>query len=602
VARDSAKLGRATRRIGVAVVAALAGATALTGGASPARSQDVVGVQAPLVSASALRLPLPQVTTPEVSVPVTAPNVGPLPATPVTPPVTVPPPAPPPVTVPKVTTPPSVEVPVPKPALPRVEIGPSPSAPSAGGSGGGGGGRLPSLPLLGGGDSPTAGSSPLAGAGLPLAGTGVPLAAGSALLEAPAAGRASGQAGAQLGLPSRRELAAASPAQRRRILRRVFDEPARGDRLRRLRETLLDNQGCLGALPDRGRRALIMRAGLFGRQPASRRTIARRLGITLARELRLEVTTLRRLTSAGERGLCGGQGWMATAFPIVDSLTTSGEAAGDAVDAAPTATARAADTGNEGEPSGAVRGDTREGGLVLDLDEGFGDAAPEALFLLMLLALGLIAAGALAARALAREVASPPPAGAAAVPPGERPLLFLDVDGVIALNGWSLEPPPGKLHVIDVGAVYVADRAGELVRRLATRFDLVWATGWEKHANRELQGILGLEKGLPVLSFGRSARFGSSTWKIDPVDRYARDRPAAWIDDNFEWEHERWAANRPAPTVLIAADPDEGLCEGHVERLIAWADSLVPAEDAASGANGGRRANGRRAAAANGKR
>src|SRR3954467_13140658 len=66
----------------------------------------------------------------------------------------------------------------------------------------------------------------------------------------------------------------------------------------------------------------------------------------------------------------------------------------------------------------------------------------------------------------------------------DRPVLFLDVDGVISLFGFQPSGrPPGSFHSID-GVIHCigADAAARL-RRLADTYELVWATGWEEEAN-----------------------------------------------------------------------------------------------------------------------
>jgi hypothetical protein len=377
--------------------------------------------------------------------------------------------------------------------------------------------------------------------------------------------------------------AASTPAERRRAQRRRWETPLRAERLRRLRETVVERQGCLDGLSDQGRQTLILRAGLLGHRPASRRTIARRLGISLRRELRLERSSLRGLTRAGAGGLCDG-GAVAVGSAVADGAAHLGGSGSDELGSALSGAARepAAD-GAPGEsdpkPAGDVLGDTYQGsGLRLDLEDGL-EAAPEALPFLVLLLVGSLAAALLAARRLIDERA------ALAAASAERPLLFLDVDGVIALDPWIADLPPDLRYLRGLGASYVPDRAGELICKLADHFDVVWATGWEQEANTRVRDVLGLEDELPVLRFGKKAVHGSSEWKIQLVDRYARHRPAAWIDDNLCGDHEEWAERRPEPTLLVPTDPHVGICPEDVERLIDWADSLTRAE--AGSRNGG---------------
>jgi hypothetical protein len=115
-----------------------------------------------------------------------------------------------------------------------------------------------------------------------------------------------------------------SPRRWRRLQERWWDRPLQGEQLRRVRETLLDSWSCAGALTSTTRRVLIMRAGLFGRAPASRRTIARRLGLTLRGELRAEVLGYTRLARAGTCIAAGG----AALGTNVSLATGAGSAAG----------------------------------------------------------------------------------------------------------------------------------------------------------------------------------------------------------------------------------------------------------------------------------
>jgi hypothetical protein len=158
----------------------------------------------------------------------------------------------------------------------------------------------------------------------------------------------------------------------------------------------------------------------------------------------------------------------------------------------------------------------------------------------------------------------------------DPPILFVDVDGVISLFGFPTDrPPPGALHSIDGIVHCIGDRAAELLERLAARFELVWATGWEEKANEYLPHLLRLGRALPVLTFDGRAVFGSAHWKLRAIDEYAGDRPAAWIDDFLDDECRAWAARRDAPTLLVETESATGLTERHVEELLAWARTVA---------------------------
>ncbi len=158
----------------------------------------------------------------------------------------------------------------------------------------------------------------------------------------------------------------------------------------------------------------------------------------------------------------------------------------------------------------------------------------------------------------------------------DRPILAVDVDGVISLFGF--DEPPGRdaaqYQLVDGMMHCISLRAGERLRRLAESFELVWASGWEEKANFYLPNLLGLPE-LPHLTFDGAARFGSAHWKLVPLDEYGGDRPLAWIDDNFDDSCYRWARERRAPTLLVPTDPAVGLLEAETEALAAWARSLT---------------------------
>ena len=154
----------------------------------------------------------------------------------------------------------------------------------------------------------------------------------------------------------------------------------------------------------------------------------------------------------------------------------------------------------------------------------------------------------------------------------ERPILAVDVDGVISLFGFeeNLDDAPGELKLIDGMLHCISPAAGGRLVRLSQYYDLVWATGWEERANDHLPSLLGLPQQLPVLTFGGRAVFGSAHWKVDAIDEYAGDRPLAWVDDNIDATCESWAARRAAPTLLVPTESHRGLEEAHVDVLMDW--------------------------------
>lgn len=156
-----------------------------------------------------------------------------------------------------------------------------------------------------------------------------------------------------------------------------------------------------------------------------------------------------------------------------------------------------------------------------------------------------------------------------------RPILAVDVDGVISLFGFD-DPPEraeARFELIDGMVHCISLPAGDRLRRLGEVYDLVWATGWEEKANFYLPAILGLPE-LPHLTFDGAARFGSAHWKLGPLDEHGRGRPLAWIDDSFDESCYEWARGREEPTLLVPTEPHLGIEEVQVEALTAWAGGL----------------------------
>ena len=157
-----------------------------------------------------------------------------------------------------------------------------------------------------------------------------------------------------------------------------------------------------------------------------------------------------------------------------------------------------------------------------------------------------------------------------------KPLLLVDVDGVISLFGFTPdERPAGAFLTVDGVLHYLSAVAGDHLRRLSQPFELVWCTGWEERANEYLPSALRLPGPLHHLTFDGVPGWGERHWKLDAIDAYAGPaRPLAWIDDDHEGCRE-WARGRPGPTLLLTTDPLTGITAGHVAELERWARALA---------------------------
>jgi HAD domain in Swiss Army Knife RNA repair proteins len=153
-----------------------------------------------------------------------------------------------------------------------------------------------------------------------------------------------------------------------------------------------------------------------------------------------------------------------------------------------------------------------------------------------------------------------------------KPLLFVDIDGVVSLWGFAMDewPNEGAWHQIDGMSHFLSARAARHLQALCERFDPVWCSGWEEKADEYLPHLLGLPR-FPHLSFERNPGRELTHWKLEAIDIYAENRCLAWIDDAFNDACFAWAASRAAPTLLVETQPATGLDDAAAAKLEAWA-------------------------------
>ena len=159
----------------------------------------------------------------------------------------------------------------------------------------------------------------------------------------------------------------------------------------------------------------------------------------------------------------------------------------------------------------------------------------------------------------------------------DRPLVLIDIDGVISLFGFdAAQPPPGRFLLVDGIPHFLSAGAAELLAGLHEDFELVWCSGWEEKADEYLPLALGLPAGLRHLTFAGAPDGGPARhWKLSAIEKYAgHDRPLAWIDDQFDTSCHHWAQTRAAPTELVVTDPAVGLTPEHVVRIQSWAAGM----------------------------
>lgn len=154
----------------------------------------------------------------------------------------------------------------------------------------------------------------------------------------------------------------------------------------------------------------------------------------------------------------------------------------------------------------------------------------------------------------------------------DKPVLLVDIDGVVSLFGFgSDDRPAGTWQLVDGIPHFLSADAGRYLHKLAEDFDLVWCSGWEEKCNDYLPHAYGLPGTLPFLSFDCTPQAGNGHWKLAAIDAYVGARAVAWIDDGIDEACHVWAAARPAPTLLVRTDPARGLTGAEAHTLREWA-------------------------------
>ena len=129
----------------------------------------------------------------------------------------------------------------------------------------------------------------------------------------------------------------------------------------------------------------------------------------------------------------------------------------------------------------------------------------------------------------------------------QKPLLLVDIDGVISLFGfagaghdhdhggphWAGHHGPADCAYATIDGIphFLSRVAAAHLLGLAAEFELVWASGWEEKAEEYLPRLLGLPAGLPFLrSSADRARAARSRPLEARRDRVLRRHAGAGVD------------------------------------------------------------------------
>lgn len=146
-----------------------------------------------------------------------------------------------------------------------------------------------------------------------------------------------------------------------------------------------------------------------------------------------------------------------------------------------------------------------------------------------------------------------------------EPLILLDIDGILnpklVRDGESVEP-------------HLSDAKVALVRRLAAKGRIAWASSWQGDMVAKLEAQLHLEaEPLRVTITMRPGDEDRPTPKLRSVARWLVRMEMAgeadwdavvWIDDVLGPDVHEWAHTFGKPVLLEKPDPETGLSEAHV--------------------------------------
>lgn len=161
-----------------------------------------------------------------------------------------------------------------------------------------------------------------------------------------------------------------------------------------------------------------------------------------------------------------------------------------------------------------------------------------------------------------------------------KPLLLLNVDGVLAPFGSAAKPAGFTEHVLQTELlgdhrVWLNLDHGAMLQPLQDHFEFIWCTGWEDEAPLALGPLFGL-RSAPVIHLTYGTTIELPLNKLPNILDFTEGKAVAWIDDDLGHREREWADARAEATLLLTPDPTIGLQPSHIDALMSFAASVVP--------------------------